>query len=337
MSRLIQPPTSTDPIEILRYFQREASRRETPKSELPTGILEKPAEEIDDKSYNVMKFFADWWSDTEEKAAEARAEVERDTPTSPEELLSREAFESAEEVRRMRAAKDLGVSSAGDSILEMLGAKSVEVPPPAGGDISEEKLDDVPIVTPDVVTDDADGGAAPSDGKGLMSPLAPSESLRPKSRPDKKFNFKETSVRLVSDLMTDFDLTKVQAAALVGNLAWESDNYQGMQEYEPAVKGSRGGYGFAQWTGSRRKMFEKWSKENELDPSSYEANYGFLKFELSSANDEIGSMGVNTIKKLKDAKDLDGATSIVMKEYLRPGIPHEDKRKKRASQVLGLL
>lgn len=168
-------------------------------------------------------------------------------------------------------------------------------------------------------------------------------SKRPKARPEVEtgdttdFNFKDTSIKLVSDLMKDFDLTKTQAAALVGNLAWESDNYQGMQEYEPAVKGSRGGYGFAQWTGTRRRMFEEWSKENELDPNSYEANYGFLKFELSSPNNEIGNMGVNTIKKLKDTKDLDTATSVVMKEYLRPGIPHEEKRKKRSSQVLDLI
>lgn len=175
--------------------------------------------------------------------------------------------------------------------------------------------------------------------QGLMSPLAPSESLRPKARPEVAtgFNFKDTSIRLISDLMQDFNLTKTQAAALVGNLAWESDNYQGMQEYEPTVKGSRGGYGFAQWTGPRRKMFEVWSKENELDPNSYEANYGFLKFELSRSNDEIGSMGVNTIKKLKKTKDLDTAVSVVMNEYLRPGIPHEEKRKKRASQVLDLI
>jgi len=192
--------------------------------------------------------------------------------------------------------------------------------------------------------------------QGIMSPVTsdprvdmaatglneddPLGRLRPKARPEvatADFNFKDTSMKLVSDLMQDFNLTKTQAAALVGNLAWESDNYQGMQEYEPTVKGSRGGYGFAQWTGARRRMFEAWSKENELDPNSYEANYGFLKFELSRANDEIGSMGVNTIKKLKKTKDLDAATSVVMNEYLRPGIPHEEKRKERSSQVLDLL
>ena len=191
--------------------------------------------------------------------------------------------------------------------------------------------------------------------QGLMSPVAsdprvdtaasglneddPLGRVRPKARPEvaTDFNFKDTSIKLVSDLMRDFNLNKTQAAALVGNLAWESDNYQGMQEYKPTVKGSRGGYGFAQWTGARRRMFESWAKENELDPNSYEANYGFLKFELSRANDEIGSMGVNTIKKLKKTKDLDTATSVVMNEYLRPGIPHEEKRRERSSQVLGLL
>lgn len=52
-----------------------------------------------------------------------------------------------------------------------------------------EDLDDEEVDTlndTDIDTDDADGGAAPSDGKGLMSPLAPSESLRPKARPSLK-------------------------------------------------------------------------------------------------------------------------------------------------------
>ena len=101
----------------------------------------------------------------------------------------------------------------------------------------------------------------------------------------------------------------------------------------PIVKGSKGGYGFAQWTGPRREMFEEWSKSNKLDPSSYDANYGFLKFELSNKNDEIGNMGVNTIKQLKKSNNLDEATSIVMNTYLKPRIPHEDKRQSRSQSV----
>lgn len=97
MAGFMEPPQTTDPVELLRYFQKEAQRRETPKAELPKGILERPTEEVDDKSYGVMKFFADWWSGTEDKVAEARQEVMQGlvnmpmpslpTPDMPDELM----------------------------------------------------------------------------------------------------------------------------------------------------------------------------------------------------------------------------------------------------------
>ena len=166
-------------------------------------------------------------------------------------------------------------------------------------------------------TDSADGGAAPSDGKD--------------------FEFEPTSKRLVEDLKRDFDLTTMQASAIVGNLATETDNFNTLQEYKPVVEGSRGGYGFAQWTGPRRKRYEAWTKENELDPSTYEANYGYLKYELSNTDPEIGNMGKNTIKRLKKATNLNEATATVMNGYLKPGIPHLDKRQNSAAFILGLF
>lgn len=97
MAGFMEPPQTTDPVELLRYFQKEAQRRETPKAELPKGILERPTEEVDDKSYGVMKFFADWWSGTEDKVAEARQEVMQGlvnmpmpslpTPDMPDDLM----------------------------------------------------------------------------------------------------------------------------------------------------------------------------------------------------------------------------------------------------------
>jgi muramidase (phage lysozyme) len=56
-------------------------------------------------------------------------------------------------------------------------------PLPSIPEVKTEELDDEEVAIlsdTDIDTDDADGGAAPSDGKGLMSP---SESLRPRARP----------------------------------------------------------------------------------------------------------------------------------------------------------
>ena len=150
------------------------------------------------------------------------------------------------------------------------------------------------------------------------------------------FDFESTSTRLMKDLKKDFGLNGMQAAALVGNLAVETDNFKALQEYNPVVKGSRGGYGFAMWTGERRKRYEAWAKDNEMDPASYEANYGYLKYELSNRDPEIGNMGRNTIKRLKESSDINEATNIVMKGYLRPGIPHLNKRQASAATILGM-
>ncbi|XKM41271.1 phage tail tip lysozyme [Rhizobium ruizarguesonis] len=59
--------------------------------------------------------------------------------------------------------------------------------------------------------------------------------------------------RLVSDLSRDFQLSPEQAAGVVGQLGQESAGFGTMQEVNPLVPGSRGGYGYAQWTGPRRK------------------------------------------------------------------------------------
>jgi hypothetical protein len=48
-------------------------------------------------------------------------------------------------------------------------------------------------------------------------------------------------------------------------------------------------------------------------------------------------MGRNTIRDLKEAKDPDAATRIVMDGYLRPGTPHFEKRRNATKSVLDLL
>jgi hypothetical protein len=53
------------------------------------------------------------------------------------------------------------------------------------------------------------------------------------------------------------------------------------------VPGSRGGFGWAQWTGARRQEFEAWCRDNGLDPASDAANYGYLVHELKTKNPHI--------------------------------------------------
>lgn len=100
--------------------------------------------------------------------------------------------------------------------------------------------------------------------------------------PPAEAGFEKRGGWVLRALMSMFALTEAQAAGIVGNLGYESIGFKTLQEIAPTVHGSRGGYGWAQWTGPRRDDFEYWCKENGLDPASDEANFGFLCVELET-------------------------------------------------------
>jgi hypothetical protein len=93
-------------------------------------------------------------------------------------------------------------------------------------------------------------------------------------------------------LARDLGLTKDQAAGIVSNL-WAESHLQGINEANPAP-GTRGGFGWAQWTGPRRAAFEQWAAEHHLDPASDAANYGYLINELRSGRYASVMQGVRT-------------------------------------------
>lgn len=135
--------------------------------------------------------------------------------------------------------------------------------------------------------------------------------------------------RLAADLQRDFGLKPEQAAGVVGNLAHESGNFRTLQEIKPMVPGSRGGFGYAQWTGPRRIAFEQYAHQNGLDPTSYEANYGFLKHELQNTGEG------RVLGALRSAGDVNTATQVFSNQFLRPGIPAMDSRLRLANQYAG--
>ena len=68
--------------------------------------------------------------------------------------------------------------------------------------------------------------------------------------------FRDKAPGVMRALIADFDLAVGDAAAVLGNLGHECGGFRLMQEQKPTVPGSRGGYGWAQWTGPRRRKFE---------------------------------------------------------------------------------
>ena len=145
-------------------------------------------------------------------------------------------------------------------------------------------------------------------------------------------SFNTNGVELAQNLINN-GYTPVQAAAIAGNIAVETMDFRKKQEIKPTVEDSLGGYGYAQWTGARAKEFFDFAKNNNLDPSTDEANLAFLLNDLKNKN-TWGAGNLNKFNKLTDNNDIKNATDLVRSRYLRPGVPHAEKREKAAKQIL---
>lgn len=140
--------------------------------------------------------------------------------------------------------------------------------------------------------------------------------------------FEEKAPWFMEQLMKDFSLDVLDAAAIIGNAGHESGGFKSLQEIKPVVPGSRGGYGIMQWTGPRRRAYEAFCSKYKLDPASMEANYQFLKYELSATSEQ------RALVELRKYETLDSKTESFMKTFLRPGVPHLQSRKDWALKAL---
>jgi hypothetical protein len=134
---------------------------------------------------------------------------------------------------------------------------------------------------------------------------------------------------IMEKLIADFGLKDFQAAGILGNIGEECDGFREMQEKRPLIPGSKGGFGWAQWTGSRRTLFEGFCGSHGLSPFSDAANYGFLKEELMTTQD----MCVTAVKK---AASLAKAVRSFEATFERAaaGLEHFDRRDQWAALAL---
>jgi hypothetical protein len=135
--------------------------------------------------------------------------------------------------------------------------------------------------------------------------------------------FQDKAKIYIPKLMLALDITRIQACGIFGNLGTETGGFLHLQELKPTVKGSKGGYGWMQWTGPRRRKYEAWCKANNMEPSSDDANYTYLVHE--TLTDEKHSL-----IQLRKTTTIEAATETFMAQNLRPGVPHLDNRIKYA-------
>lgn len=122
-------------------------------------------------------------------------------------------------------------------------------------------------------------------------------------------------------LIKDLNISPEDAFAIIGNLAHETGGFRYMQELKP-IRGI-GGYGWAQWTGIRRKQFFDYANKNKLDPKSDEANYRFLLHELKGTERAA-------LTALKKAKTLYDKVVGFEKSFERAGVKAYNSRYKYA-------
>lgn len=140
-------------------------------------------------------------------------------------------------------------------------------------------------------------------------------------------HFRSTAPRYMKLLMADFGFSLEDAAAVFGNLGHESRGLTDLQEDKPTVAGSRGGFGWAQWTGPRRRAYEAWCKKHGKDAKADDTNYAYLFVELKG--DEK-----RAVAKTKEANGLDGKVEAFEQTFLRAGVKHHPSRKKWAAIAL---
>ena len=157
-------------------------------------------------------------------------------------------------------------------------------------------------------------------------PLAAYEAgqMRPgATKPSERKSFpKDTTQRysaVASSLTKDLGITSAQAMGIISNLHAES-GIRAVNEVRPTIPGSRGGFGWAQWTGPRRVEFEKFAASKGLSPASDAANYGFLVHDLKTTYPRV-------LAQVRQAPTAEAAAHVFFQGYESRGDPKLESRR----------
>lgn len=113
---------------------------------------------------------------------------------------------------------------------------------------------------------------------------------------------------------------------IAGNMAVESMYDPGINEIAPIVPGSRGGFGLNQWTGPRRRALEAEAARRGVPVSD-------LAFQLDYTLEELQGPELRAFNALQQTQTAEDAARVYSEMFLRPGIPHLDRRIAEARRV----
>jgi hypothetical protein len=125
--------------------------------------------------------------------------------------------------------------------------------------------------------------------------------------------------------------SNAQIAGVLGNISQESGFNPRVNE-GGAVGGpmGRGGYGLAQWTGSRQTDLVNFAKNRKLDPGDAGLQADFLLHELQGPESRAA-------ESLRKAQSPEQAALVFRRDFERAGIPKDENRMRAARDVLPKL
>lgn len=103
------------------------------------------------------------------------------------------------------------------------------------------------------------------------------------------------------------------------NFQDESGFAPGINEQNPTVPGSRGGFGLYQLTGPRRVAYEQFAADRGVNPADVDAQLDFLMTELQGPE-------AKAAQSIFAAPDAGSAAAAIAKDFLRPAEQHLNER-----------
>lgn len=103
------------------------------------------------------------------------------------------------------------------------------------------------------------------------------------------------------------------------NIADESGFRTNINEANPIVEGSRGGFGLIQWTGPRRRGLEAFAEAQGKSPDDLDVQLDFLV-------QELGGTESAAWRRISQATTKEEAAALILNEFLRPAEEHRSAR-----------
>lgn len=118
------------------------------------------------------------------------------------------------------------------------------------------------------------------------------------------------------------------AEGFVMNFQDESGLNPGINEHNPTVPGSRGGFGLYQLTGPRRVEYENFARQRGVNFDNQDAQLDFLMNELQGSES-------SAMKHIMATQDRGQAAAAIVNKFLRPAEQHRQSRVARYTSNSG--